>query len=60
MKYEEIDLNDFRNPHVSEINGVLMDTRFLRANVKGTKHFKRRIHLKAVAEKQKKPKFVYY
>ena len=89
MKMSEIDLNDWRNPHVSEVNGVLMDTRFLRANVKGSKghflknnlhlchycpecytisnsgfdhqsHFKRRIHIKAVAEKKKKPKFVYY
>ena len=89
MKYEDIDLNDWRNPYVSEVNGVLLDTRFLRANVKGTKahymktnlhlchycptcymisnsgfdhvnHFKRRPHLKAVAEKKKKPKFQYY
>ena len=89
MKYSEIDLNDWRNPHVSEVNGVLMDTRFLRANVVGSKghflkehlhlchycpecytisnsgfdhvqHFKRRTHLKAIKEKQKKKKFQYY
>jgi hypothetical protein len=36
MKYEDIDLNDHRNPHVSEINGVLMDTRFLGNRIKGT------------------------
>lgn len=85
----DIDLNDFRSPYVSEVNGVLMDTRFLRASVKGSKghflknnlhlchycsicytisnsgydhqsHFKRRIHIKAVAAKKKKPKFQYY
>lgn len=36
MLYSDIDLTDFNNPHVSEINGVLMDTRFLKDNVRGT------------------------
>jgi hypothetical protein len=37
MLMSEIDLTDWKNPHLSEINGVLMDTRFLGNRVKGTK-----------------------
>jgi len=36
MKYSEIDLTDHANPHLSEINGVLMDRRFLGNRVRGT------------------------
>ena len=32
----EIDLTDLNNPHISEVNGVLMDRRFLGNKVKGT------------------------
>lgn len=35
----DIDLNDLNNPHLSEINGVRMDRRFLGNRVKGTKAF---------------------
>ena len=43
----EIDLTDLKNPHLSEINGVLMDTRFLGNRVKGTKAYwlKENLHL---------------
>ena len=37
MLMSEIDLTDRVNPHLSEINGVLMDTRFLGNRVIGTK-----------------------
>ena len=36
MKMSDIDLTDLNNPHVSEINGVLMDRRFLGDRVQGT------------------------
>lgn len=37
MLMSEIDLTDWKNPHLSEINGVLMDRRFLGNRIKGTK-----------------------
>ena len=37
MLMSEIDLTDIANPHLSEINGVLMDRRFLGNRVLGTK-----------------------
>ena len=36
MLMSEIDLTDCANPHLSEINGVLMDRRFLSNRVRGT------------------------
>ena len=36
---EDINLNDVYNPHLSEINGVLMDRRFLGDRIKGTKAY---------------------
>jgi hypothetical protein len=47
MLMTEIDLTDWKNPHLSEINGVLMDTRFLGNRVLGTKaHWlKKNLHL---------------
>ena len=39
MKMSDIDLTDVHNPHLSTVNGVLMDRRFLGDRVKGTKAY---------------------
>lgn len=36
MLYSDIDFTDLKNPHLTEVNGVRMDKRFLRENVQGT------------------------
>lgn len=41
----EIDLDDLNNPHLSEINGVRMDRRFLGDRVKGTLAYWMKEHL---------------